>query len=163
MIGFSENVYSVLESEGSTSVCVDMARASERGVPFSLTRTDAESQDFVLADETTLVFPIGETQVCIPIIITNDAIVEGEETFTLEVSTSDTDVGISRMSTILIITDDDGKQLLTLACLTSACIQFFCALIFNSGQCYASASSVHSRRGGRDTKRVCFHHWRERD
>lgn len=88
-----------------------MMRASEKTVSVILSRVDTELQDFLLVDETTLVFQSGQTQVCVPIVVTNDVVVEGQETFMLEVSTFDPDVRIFRATTILNIADDDSKDI----------------------------------------------------
>ena len=108
-IGFNETVYPVDESAGVTSICVDLIGISQRSVQVTLSRADLESQDFQLP-ETTLVFVNGPSQICRPIVITSDVVVEGQESFMLEVSTSDPAVDYLRIRTLLTIIDDDSKS-----------------------------------------------------
>ena len=109
-IGFSEAVYVVSESTGDADICIDLIGASQRSVVVTLSSIEPDSQDFQLPSvPTTLVLQSGESQVCTPVSIVNDAIVEGLESFTLELRTSDPAVDIFRMTALLNIIDDDSK------------------------------------------------------
>lgn len=109
MVGFSESLYSVTESVGTASVCIDIIELPQRNVVVNIVRADAESQDFQLPEETALVFQPQQSQNCAQITITDDAIVEGQETFVLEVSSTDPAVDIIAMRTSLTISDNDSK------------------------------------------------------
>ena len=110
-IGFSEAVYVVSESAGDADICIDLIGVSQRSVVVTLSSIDPDSQDFQLPSvPTTLVLQSGQSQVCTPVSIINDAIVEGLESFTLELSTSDPAVDNNfRMTALLNIIDDDSK------------------------------------------------------
>lgn len=109
-IGFSEAVYAVSESVGDTDICIDLIGASQRSVVVTFSLIDPDSQDFqFLSMPTTLVLQSGQSQVCTPVSIINDAIVEDLESFTLELNTSDPAVDNFRMTALLNITDDDSK------------------------------------------------------
>jgi hypothetical protein len=110
-IGFSEAVYVISESTGATNICIDLIGTSQRSVLVTLSSADSDPQDFQLPSvPTTLVFQSGEAQVCTPVSIVNDAIVEGPESFTLELSTSDLAVDNNfRTTALLNIIDDDSK------------------------------------------------------
>ena len=109
-IGFSEAVYAVSESAESTFICVDLIGASQRSVIVTLFTADSGSQDFQLPAIPISVFQSGQSQVCTSVSITNDAIVEGLESFTLELSTTDPAVDNNfRMRALLNITDNDSK------------------------------------------------------
>ena len=110
-IGFSEAVYVVSESAGDTNICIDLIGASQRSVVVTLSSIDPDSPDFQLPSvPITLVLQSGQSQVCTPVSIINDAIVEDLESFTLELSTSDPAVDNNfRMTALLSIIDDDSK------------------------------------------------------
>lgn len=113
MVGFSEVVYPVSESVGNISICIDMVGVSERNVVVNLSRVDTESEDFLLeTNETRLEFQSGQAQVCVSVMITNDVTVERQETYMLEVTTSDPDVEIFRATATLNIADDDSKTII---------------------------------------------------
>ena len=109
-IGFSEAVYAVSESAGTTVICIDLIGTSERSVLAILSTAVSDSQDFQLPNVPTLVFQSGQSQVCTSVTVISDAIVEGLESFTLELSTSDLAVDNNfRMTALLNIIDDDSK------------------------------------------------------
>lgn len=111
-IGFSEPIYTVSESAGTTVICVDLIGISQRNVTATLSTVNSDSQDFQLPAVPTLVFQSGESQVCTSVVIVNDAIVEGLESYALELSTNDPAVNNNfRRQTLLNITDDDSKLL----------------------------------------------------
>ena len=113
-VGFSEVVYAVSESAGDTDICINLIGTSQRSVVVTLSSTDPDSQDFQLPSvPTTLVLQSGQSQVCAPVSIINDAIIEGLESFTLELNTSDPAVDNNdRMTALLNITDDDSKLII---------------------------------------------------
>ncbi len=110
-IGFNEAVYVISESAGATDICIDLIGTSQRSVLVTLSSANSDTQDFQLPSvPTTLVFQSGESQVCTLVSIINDAIVEGLESFTLELSTSDPAVDNNfRTTALLNIIDDDSK------------------------------------------------------
>ena len=76
----------------------------------TLSTAVSDSQDFQLPNVSTLVIQSGQSQVCTSVTIVSDAIVEGLESFTLELSTNDPAVDNNfRMTALLNITDDDSK------------------------------------------------------
>ena len=109
-VGFSEAVYAVSESVGATFICIDLTGTSQRSVIATLSTANSDSQDFRLPTIPTLVFQSGQSQICTSVTITNDTFVEGLESFTLELSTSDPAVNNNfRRRALLNITDDDSK------------------------------------------------------
>ena len=125
-IGFSEAVYAVSESAGTTAICIDLIGTSQRSVLATLSTAVPDSQDFQLPNVPTLVFQSGQSQVCTPVTITSDAIVEGLESFTLELSTSDPAVDNNfRMTALLNIIDDDSK-------LINCCHNMLASLLFRT-------------------------------
>ena len=109
-IGFSEVVYTVSESAGAALVCVDLIGSSQRTIVAILSTADSESQDLQLPNMQVLAFQNGQGQVCTSVTITNDAIVEDQESFTLLLNTTDPAVDNNfRMIALLNITDDDCK------------------------------------------------------
>ena len=110
-IGFSEAVYAISESAGAVEICVDLIGTSQRSVLVALSSADsADSQDFQLPSmPTSLVIQSGQSQICTSVMIVSDPIVEGLESFTLELSTNDPAVDNFRMTALLNITDDDSK------------------------------------------------------
>ena len=110
MIGFSEGQYTAMESSGTATICFDMIRASQRRVEVSVSGLDTESQDFALPAETDLEFMSGQTQICTEILINDDEIVEGPESYMVVVTTSDPAVDIFRMRSLLTIADNDRES-----------------------------------------------------
>lgn len=109
-IGFNETIFTTLESAGAVEICIDLIGTSQRSVLVTLSSTDSDSQDFQLPIVPTLVFQREQPQVCTFLTIENDAIVEGLESFTLELNTSDPAVDNNfRMTALLNIIDDDSK------------------------------------------------------
>ena len=61
--------------------------------------------------ETDLTFTPGSDRLCVNIPITNDTVVEGNENFTVTVTSNDTTVQIGPNSNSTVtITDNDGRQ-----------------------------------------------------
>ena len=71
----------------------------------------AESSDVSLANEA-LTFPIHSTEnaiECVAITIINDAELEGDETFTVLLTTQDPDITLGNNITTINIIDDEGE------------------------------------------------------
>ena len=65
------------------------------------------------------VFASGSTDTateCVYISIINDSALEGDQDFTLVLTTSDANVLITRNTTVITIVDNDGKNIVCLYC-----------------------------------------------
>ncbi len=60
-----------------------------------------------------LTFNANRSMECVDVMITNDTVVEGEESFTVSLTTSDPDVTVENGTVVVVIMEDpdDGKDL----------------------------------------------------
>ena len=131
MIGFEEAAYFVLESNpSSVNVCVALNGTTEREVKVTITAVDisATSQlicfilfnvrqlfsntggsDF-LFNSSILTFPAGDNSPqCISPSVLTDVILEFNETYLLNLTTTDDDIIIDQSSTSVTVVNDDSK------------------------------------------------------
>lgn len=66
--------------------------------------------DYGIPVPSLLVFPAGTTSLCTDIPITNDDVYEGNETFTVSLTSTSSSVNVSGSSAEVLIIDDDGMQ-----------------------------------------------------
>ncbi len=84
------------------------SRLHEINLTFSCTAP----YDYIDVNTTLIIFP-GETSRCIAINITDDGALEGNQTFQIVISTSDSDVNLENFITDVVIDDDDSKIVAT--------------------------------------------------
>lgn len=121
-IGFGNATYTVVEGHGHVYACVEITNMEgeelERDIPFLLVSSDGsatDGEDFTSATQL-LALHIGSsegTQQCGGFDITDDAIQEMQETFTVSLTVADLAVQISSGGdrTTILITDDDEFQI----------------------------------------------------
>jgi len=89
------------------AVALDTAAAGEASVGFSAASgTAVAGSDFVAAAGT-LIIPAGATSAAIAVLVVGDAVVEGDETFTLTLASPSANVALGRATATGTILDDD--------------------------------------------------------
>jgi len=110
---------SVVETDGSFIVNVSLSKPSSEdiSVPFSISGTATLTSDFV-APTSPLIIPAGDLSAEIVINITNDFIVEEDETIIVTLGNpANASVGAESVSTTTIVDDDSELPLVTLSTL----------------------------------------------
>ena len=123
---FSQDAYIVIEGEGLVDICVNLSVVIERNVTvtittFSITAQEflnGESGDFVSVARVLTFQPESTPQNCIAVSITDDSILETNEVFGVNVSTSDLGTNSGQQSASVTITNDDSK-FVTVVCVVS--------------------------------------------
>ncbi|TWU35268.1 Calx-beta domain protein [Novipirellula aureliae] len=110
---------SVTEADGSFIVNVSLSKSSDEAivVPYSIGGTATLTSDFVVP-ASPLVIPAGETSAEIVITITNDFVVEEDETVVVALGNpANASVGAESVSTTTIVDDDSDLPLVSLSTL----------------------------------------------
>lgn len=115
-VGFTQDAYTVGEGEGAVRICANLSRdialdiVTATFTTFSITAQIGENGDF-MSQNGTLTFQPGMAQRCIAVTIRNDSILEANEVFGVNVSTSNlgTNSGQQSATVTITITDDDSK------------------------------------------------------
>lgn len=115
-VGFTQDAYTVGEGEGRLEICANLSRdialdiVTATFTTFSITAQIGENGDF-MSQNGTLTFQPGMAQRCIDVTIRNDSILEANEVFGVNVSTSNlgTNSGQQSATVTITITDDDSK------------------------------------------------------
>jgi len=112
---FSSSTYSVGENGGSVNITINRTGGSVGEVTLewrTMGVTAAYDQDYGSFLWTPLTFADGETSKILPITITQDSVVEGDETFSilLQNPTSGATLGGRTTSVVTILDDDNGTD-----------------------------------------------------
>jgi hypothetical protein len=112
-IQFGDPSLSIVED--STVVNVTVTRGGDTSLPASVRYTTVNGTASDRSDYTaaagTLTFPAGETGATIPVLINEDSLVEGTESFTLSLSNAQgTDVALGAQTTTTVTIIDDASE-----------------------------------------------------
>ena len=115
IVSFEQLSYSVLEG-GTVTVCGDLSSIAETTVTVALIVTDGTAQqnnDFILS-LVELIFQPGVIQSCTFIGAINDIALEGDESFTLGLQSTNSLVQVSQTAglTTVTIPNEDSKSLM---------------------------------------------------
>ncbi len=112
MVKFSQTEVSVNEG-GSSSVCVNITGQLERQVAISVSVIGGTGSNHDFPASTLFSFSSSPDTYCISFNITQDTIYESDETFSVRLDSSDTQVNTGVVSTVSIINDDEGMYIVT--------------------------------------------------
>ena len=123
-VGFNQTEFTVNEDDPEqVQVCVELTGEIERDVSVSIVGEpgSADGEDYVAIDEVIAFVPEANHTHCISVHVPMDMIVEGTESFSLLLSSSDSAVRISPgVSTVSILDDDQVRVGLTEGAVTVA-------------------------------------------
>ena len=115
-VGFSQDAYTVFEGQGLVDICVNLSVVIERNVTVTITTfgitaefLNGENGDFVSVTTVLTFQPESTPQNCISVTIRDDSILETNEVFGVDLSTSDLGANSQQQSVNVTITNDDSK------------------------------------------------------
>ena len=116
-VGFSQDAYTVVEGQGLVDICVNLSAVIERNVTVTITTfgitaqesLNSENGDFVSVTRVLTFQPESTPQNCISVTIRDDSILETNEVFGVDLSTSDLGTNSGQQSANVTITNDDSK------------------------------------------------------
>ena len=114
-LAFSETTYTVAEDAGPLTVAVLLSAQATNAVDFTVSTTDDTATapgDYTAVSSQALSIAAGQTRVEFPITIANDALIEGNEEFTITISATSLPVGVTLNPAATVqIEDDDSATL----------------------------------------------------
>ena len=106
--------FSVLENSSNTFLFT-LSRASDVGVTFTWNVTGPAAASRFGTTTASVTIPAGQTTATVPIPLVNDAIFQGDQTFTLTLSNVAAGVTVPVTTTTFVLTDDEAPPMISFA------------------------------------------------
>ena len=104
-VSFADSTASRNENAGTYEIQVQLSNALSSPASVTVTLVDGDSTDVGGFRSRTVTIPAGSSSATVSIPITSDAVAEGDETFTFQLSTTDSRLTVDRGTTTLTISD----------------------------------------------------------